>query len=398
MMTLSEATRTFIHEHLTDDVRQLALRASSLHRPGVDVQTALAQIAARQRIRQKLPTWYANEKLIFPPTLSLEQCSSEVTAGHKASLVQGDRLVDLTGGFGVDIAWMANAFHQCVYVERNTELCTIARHNFQALGLDKLEVVEGDGTAYAEQMDRVDCIYLDPARRSESGRKVALITDCEPNLLTIQDLLLAQASTVLIKLSPMLDIAAALRSLRQVAEVHVVSVANECKELLFLLRKGFDGEPRIVAINFLSNHDPAAFQQMEGGIKDERETHPHYTKEVGRYLYEPNASVLKAGFFRLPTTRYPVEKLHPDSHLYTSTEPVTDFPGRIFRVTDVSTMNKKELKDFLTGIEKANLTVRNFPLSVADLRKKLKLKEGGDVYLFATTLSDGRHVLIRGER
>jgi 16S rRNA G966 N2-methylase RsmD len=388
---MNEATKKFITAHRFDDVQKLALQSQSFHGAEIDIPAALTQISGRQIIEHKIPSWRQSDEIRYPGRLSLEQCSSEKTARYKASLLSGHSFVDLTGGWGVDTAFISPKFSQVTYVEKQEELANLAKHNFPILGLNFIRIHTGDGIEYLEKMNPVDCIYLDPARRSLSGKKVVLIEDCEPNLLEIQNLLLTKASFVLIKLSPLLDINAALRVLKNVKEVHVVSVENECKELLLLLEKGNTQAPVITCANLRKKGD----QTVSFEYSEEKKAQIAYSREVKDYLYEPNASLLKAGFYKGIALRYPVEKLHSDSHLYTSTQYIPDFPGRIFRVEAVSSLNKKSLKAFLTGMDKANLTIRNFPLTVAGLRKKLKLNEGGEVYLFATTLSDGEHVIVK---
>jgi 16S rRNA G966 N2-methylase RsmD len=318
-----------------------------------------------------------------------------VTAKYKASLLPGNSFADLTGGLGVDMAFMAPNFNRSTYVERQSELAEIARHNLAVLGLNHIEIHIGDGIEYFQQMKAVDALYLDPARRSVSGEKVMLIEDCEPDVGNIQGLLLEKSSRVLIKLSPMLDINSAMKGLKNIREIHVVSVENECKELLFLLERGQEQKPAITCINFRKKGDP---QVLTFTFQEEQNTSVKCTETVKDYLYEPNVSILKAGYYKGITLRYPIEKLHPDSHLYTSSEWIPDFPGRIFAVEAIISMNKKELKAQLSGIEKANISVRNFPLSVAELRKRLKIKEGGETYLFATTLANGKHVIINTQK
>jgi hypothetical protein len=391
---MNEITRQFIAEHRLDDVQKLALQSKFFADSGIDKTFALTQIAGRQIIAHKIPSWYQSDDLMYPARLSLEQCSSETTARYKASLLSGRSFADLTGGFGVDTAFIAGQFPQAAYVERQTELASIARHNFSVLGLNHIQIYPMDGVPFLLEMDPVDCLYLDPARRSGTGQKVVLIEDCEPNVIEIKDLLLEKAGTVLIKLSPMLDIHAALKALNPVSEVHIVSVENECKELLFLLRKDHRQEPVITCINFGKQGN----QTEIISLSEEKTASISCTSDVKEYLYEPNASLLKAGFYKGIAWRYAVEKLHPDSHLYTSEQLIPDFPGRIFQVETVSSFNKKDLKEMLNGTGQANISVRNFPLPVLELRKKLKLQEGGGVYLFATTLSDGKHVIIKCRR
>lgn len=395
-MTLSEATLRFIAEHRRDDVRALALQAGKY--PLVDMPAALTQIAGWQTAEIKVPAWAATESILYPPHLSMEQCSSEVTARYKASVVSGydgpcQSLVDLTGGFGIDFSFLAPHFRQATYVERQEVLCEVARHNFPLLDLEAARVIHTDGVDYLRQMEPVDWLYLDPARRDAHGGKTVAISDCEPDVVALEPLLLEKASRVLVKLSPMLDLMQALHTLKHVVAAHVVSVAGECKELLLVLAR--DKAPLaedvpIHCVNLSGTADVVIFTRRE-----EQTTSCLYADMPRTYLYEPNASLLKAGAFRSLSYIYKVEKLHASSHLYTSDEALSGFPGRMFRIDGWCGFGKREVKDLLCDVRKANLTVRNFPATVAELRKRLKLAEGGDVYLFATTLNDGRKILLR---
>lgn len=388
---LDEATKKFVREHRFDNVQKLALQSQSFAGSGADIPAALTQISGRQLIEHKIPSWYASDDMVYPVRLPLEQCSSEATARYKSSLLSGRSFLDLTGGFGVDTAFISTRFLQAVSVEKQKELAAIARHNFAVLKLPQIQVCNADGIEYLKETLPVDCVYLDPARRSGCGKKVMRIEDCEPDITQIQDLLLEKAGTVLIKLSPMLDIPAALKALKKVREVHVVSVENECKELLFLCRKTEEEEPVIHCVNLRKkgNH------HLSFTLSEEKETTVTCCREIKEYLYEPDASLLKAGFYKGIARRYALEKLHPDSHLYTASRFIPEFPGRVFQVETVSSMNKKDLKELLKNTPQAHLSVRNFPLSVAGLRQKWKLKEGGGIYLFATTLAGGKHVVIK---
>ncbi|MCD7899748.1 MAG: class I SAM-dependent methyltransferase [Bacteroides sp.] len=389
MKDLLPETLEFIAEHLHDDVRSLALQAKKY--PLVDMHAAVIQIAGRQSIIHKLPSWYNTEGLLYPPHLSLEQCSSETTALYKSSLLQGNSLVDLTGGFGVDCAFLSKGFKQVTYVERQQELADIVRHNFQALGLSHIQVHQQDGVGYLEKMEPVDCIFMDPARRNQHGGKVVALSDCEPNVEELQELLLQKAEKVLIKLSPMLDLSLALRNLHNISEIHVVSIQNECKELLLLLQRKQTERVMIHCLNFTTGG-----KQVFSFYKEEETDSPcTYTHELGQYLYEPNASLLKSGAYKCLAERFTVFKLHPNSHLYTSDTLIDNFPGRSFKITASGSLKDKTL---LPDNKQANLTTRNFPLSTAEVRKRLKLKEGGTDYLFATTLMNGKHILIRGRK
>lgn len=395
MNQISPETQTFIREHRQDDVRALALQANKY--PQVDMAEAVVQIAGWQIAEKKVPLWARTEGILYPRHLSMEQCSSEVTARYKASLVSGESLADLTAGFGVDCSFMARNFNRVIYVEKQEILCDLARHNFPLLGLSRIQVCQADGVEYLRQMEPVDCLFLDPARRDSHGGKTVAISDCEPDVCALESLLVEKGKYVLVKLSPMLDIGTALRELKYLREIHIVAVNNECKELIAVLKKPSDNtylsdnEVRVFCEQAVNNLLTTPFSFT---LSEEKNAACTWAEEVEDYLYEPGASLLKAGPYRLLSERYGVRKLQANSHLYTSFHEV-DFPGRRFRVLEVSDFGKKNLKQFLQGIEKANLTVRNFPTSVVELRKKLKLKEGGDLYLFATTLHGGQKVLIK---
>ena len=388
-MQLSSETLLFIEQNSRADVRTLALQAKKY--PQVDMAMAVVQIAGRQIAKVKLPSWHRTEGLLYPKHLSMEQCSSEVTALYKASLVEGDSFADLTGGFGIDCSFLSQKFKKADYVERQAELCELASHNFPLLGLD-IDVHHADGVEYLKRMDPVDCLFLDPARRDGHGGKTVAISDCEPDVSALEDLLVEKAKTVMVKLSPMLDLSLALKTLKFVREVNIVSVNNECKELLLILQKQSISPDISIHCEHIVNdlHQHFLFTQEQ-----ERTSDCPLASAVEAYLYEPNASILKAGAYRSLTQAYPCCKLHVSSHLYTSSNYIEDFPGRSFKVEAISGFGKKDLKTFLQGMEKANLTIRNFPSSVAELRKRLKLKEGGEDYLFATTLADESKVLIR---
>lgn len=378
----------FILSRRTERPDRLALMLSG--RTDIDAAFVLRQVEGWQRLRTKVPSWAAIDQLLYPPRLSLEQCSGEAAARYKAALAarlepDGGTLADLTGGLGVDFAFMARHFARAIYVERRPELCRLARHNFPLLGLPAAEIVEADATEHLDRLPDVALTMLDPARRDSGGRKTVFIEDCEPNVVAIMPRLLAKSHTVLLKLSPMLDADHAVHALGNVAEVHAVAVAGECRELLLVLRSGA-ATPYIYA-----SEDGRTLRFTR---REEAEARPEYAAELAAYLYEPGAALLKAGAFRLTAVRFGLKKLHPNSHLYTADRLVPDFPGRVFCVQRYTGFGKRELRDFCTGVPAANLTVRNFPASVADLRRRLRLKEGGVATWFATTLSDGRHVLI----
>ena len=401
-MLINEKTWDFIRQHANDDVRKLALQGAK--DAEVDLQMALQQIAGRQTARRKLPSWASVDGVVYPPHLNMEQCSSEQTARYKASLTPipspkgegSDVFVDLTGGFGVDFYWMSQRFRQRVYVEQNESLCTISSHNFEVLG-HKCSVCCCDTATYLTTMPHVDLIYMDPARRNEHGGRAYGIEDCSPNVLELLPLLMEKANRVMLKLSPMLDWRKAVEDLKYVSEVHIVSVDNECKELLLLLDQERSADLRVVCVN-----DDSCFEFFPGQgkiVPEERndfslgEKRPFAIGETA-FLYEPNASIMKAGCFEKVEQRFPVQQISQNSHLFLSSVEIEDFPGRRFQISSISSMNKQELRTTLKEVERANISVRNFPLSADQLRKKLKLKDGGDVYIFATTMSDGEHRLF----
>ena len=382
MIEVNQSTLDYIRQHADEDVRQLALRGHKC--PDVDFQYALEQIAGRQKARTKLPSWAAIDGIVYPPHLSMEQCSSEVTARYKASIAgKGALFVDLTAGFGVDMAFISQGFQKAVHVEQQPQLCAISSENFRLLGLNHIEVVCGDGVAYLHTMRHADLLFIDPARRDVHGGRTYDISDCTPNVLEILDEMLEKADRVMIKLSPMLDWRKAVADLGKVNEVHIISVDNECKELLLILSK--TKKPLRV---FCVNNDEC-FEVVEG-----ISSQPRPLPQDMRYLYEPNASVMKAGCFDLIEQRFGVVQLERNSHLFVSDKEILGFPGRQFLIEKRTSMNKRELKATLADVDQANITVRNFPMSVAELRKRLKLKEGGDVYIFATTISDEGHQLL----
>ena len=450
MTIMNDKTREFVAMHRDEDVRELALKAKRVE--GLDLSLALDQIAGWQIASKKLPQWASCEGIIYPPHISMEQCSSQFTAQYKSEIAQtllasaatvrarvsdsaesdnqttksepqlsdsaesdmqtaknvfqlsdspeSDTLVakramvDLTGGFGVDFSYLARGFSQATYVERQRHLCDLAEHNMAALGLDQARIVCDDGVEYLDNMDPVDLIYIDPARRDEHGARTYAIEDCTPNVLELRDLLLAKSQYTLVKLSPMLDWRKAVADFDgTVREVHIVATGNECKELLLVLGQQVHEEPsapRVFCVNDNQriDYDSAAYTQ---GLRIGGKPLP----EVKNYLYEPNASIMKAGCFDLVEERFGVTQIGPSSHLFVSEQQIADFPGRGFAIEAVGSMNKKDIKRLLNGAKQANIAVRNFPLTAPQLRKKLKLADGGTVYLFGTTMQGGDHVLLR---
>ena len=493
---MNQATLDFIRQHQDDDVRQLAFLGSKY--PEVDMPFALDQIRGRKMARVKLPRWASIDGIIYPPHISMEQCSSEQTALYKAELAarllglspsssengeekgkesenasnlhlseicefagkgavdsefakneatckkqqiltevdrnvneikeephEGDfseetGFVDLTGGFGVDFSYIASRLGvKSMYVERQAHLCEAAKENFGRLGLKNAIVKNGDGIevlhSFASKNEAaasdslgitedqsqsllktnlgLKLIFIDPARRDDAGNKVVSLKDCTPDVTLLQEEMLSKADYVIIKLSPMLDWHRAVSELNCVQEVHIISVNNECKELLLVLSARNMGNLRIYCVN-----DAQSFVCEESDMESSSVKIAPFTLEEMQYLYEPNASLMKAGCFSVLSERYGARMLSKNSHLFVSREPIAVFPGRSFRIIAISSFNKKELKRHLSGITKANIATRNFPLSVAELRKRLKLKDGGETYIFATTLSDESHVLVITEK
>ena len=417
-VTCNGSTEEFIHKHRTEDVRRLALQMSKY--PDMDAAYVLDQIRGWQIARAKLPTWAAADGVVYPPHLSMEQCSSEATALYKARLAvrlakalevaappaggQGG-FVDITGGFGVDFSFISSALQMpSVYVERNESLCALAHHNFPLLGISNAEVVCGDGVDYAHSLENAAIVLIDPARRDQNGARTYGIEDCTPNILELLPMLMAKVDFVMVKLSPMLDWHSAVRDIdnilegSRVSEVHIVSVANECKELVLVVSHSTD-PLSVVCVNdgqVFTFRPPCP--PVGGVVTSKPILTPPTGGQGGFYLLEPNASLMKAGCFNAVAERYNVKVMAQNSHLLVSAADVEDFPGRRFFVDAVSTMNKKELRAMLAGIDKANIAVRNFPMSVADLRKRLKLKDGGDIYLFATTTAEGERIILRCSR
>ena len=385
---MNDKTRDFIEQNLNADIRQLALKGC--RDKDVDLDAAIRQIAGRQTARRKLPSWAALDGILYPPHLNMEQCSSEQTARYKARICSSHpsskTLVDLTGGFGVDFAFMSEAFDEATYVERNSELFAISSANMKILA-PKAKCLNEDGLEVLHRLDHVSMIFMDPARRDNHGARTYGISDCTPNVLEIKDELLQKADVVMLKLSPMLDWHKAISDLGEqyIKEVHIVSVQNECKELLIVMQQQPAEPPTVYCVN-----DDSVFSYHPSSISSNHIS--HHSSLI--YLYEPNASIMKAGCFAEIEQAFEVSQLAPNSHLFASDQAIEDFPGRKFRVTAVTSMNKQELKQALKDIRQANIAIRNFPMSVADLRKRLKLSEGGNDYIFATTLTEGKKVLI----
>ena len=476
-------TAEFIQEYREKDTRQLALRSARF--PDVDMPYALDQIKGWQTARRKLPTWAACDGIVYPPHLSMEQCSSEPTAQYKLNLAMewscriesselrvensegevnnfssgqpatlnsqlstlnpqpatlnsqlstlnchASRMTDLTGGFGVDFSFTSCAFASATYVERNAQLCHMVEHNLPLLGIDNAKVVCADAVDYLSTLDMQTMIFLDPARRDQHGAKTVMLADCTPDVVQLLPQLLKKSRFTMLKLSPMLDWHKAVEDLQgTVREVHIVSVGGECKELLLVLSEEIESELKVFCADLeagggsgeagLSGGSSGSSSSSCSGLSSEPSAPSHpsthslsaslfvYAPSASRpapnsklktqnskFLHEPNASIMKAGCFDELAAAYGVSPVSRNSHLFLSAEPVDGFPGRSFSIERVTTLNKRELRQALAGIEKANIATRNFPLSVAELRKRLKLKDGGDVYIFATTTAEDEHLLL----
>ena len=413
-------TAEFIREYRERDIRQLALQANRF--PDVDMPYALDQIQGWQIARRKLPKWAACDGVIFPPHLSMEQCSSEPTAQYKLNLAmewttlnselstqncrrqqfktQNSKLktstsmTDLTGGFGVDFSFTSCAFAAATYVERNEQLCSIVEHNLPLLGLDNATVVCADAVEYLSTVEPQTMLFLDPARRDEHGAKTVMLADCTPDVVQLLPKLLEKSRFTMLKLSPMLDWHKAVDDLQgTVREVHIVSVGGECKELLLVLSTVVESELKVYCADLSTASDTSSIFVYTPG-SSAPVVNSKFKTQNSKFVHEPNASIMKAGCFDELAAAYGVSPVSRNSHLFLSDEPIEGFPGRSFVVERVTTMNKSELRKALVGIEKANIATRNFPLTVAELRKRLKIKDGGDVYIFATTTAEGEHLLL----
>ena len=374
----------FINRQLHTTAADLMLQASKY--PLWDMKAIARQLTGKKLAKKKLPTWFNNELILYPVRLSMEQCSSEDTANYKRSILKYGRGIDITGGFGIDTTILAKDTESVIYCERNTDLAAIVENNFNAFKLSNIQVYVGDGIECLSSQKQLDWIFIDPARRKE-GERVFRLQDCEPNVIELNDLFFEKANQVLIKTAPLLDIQQTIRDLEFVKEVHVLSVNNDCKEVLYLLEKEFKGSTQIKCVNIKKT----LTEEFTFNFEDERSVINSYSEPLA-YLYEPNASVLKAGAFKSIAKQLKLSKLHQHSHLYTSSELVKNFPGRTFIINAVINADKKSLAKHSNG--KANLACRNFPQKIDLLKKKLKLKDGGEDYIFATTLIDGKPKLI----
>ncbi len=394
-MNLDTDVEQYIKAHHKEDVHRLALQL----RGNVNANYILRQIDGLQRLRHKVPLWAKISGIQFPQHLSIEQCSSEATAIYKYEVAKrllpdGGRFVDLTGGFGIDFYFIAHNFDQTVYVERDAELCRLAKNNFSLLGLNDVDIHCSDASAYITDMAHTDLVFIDPARRSDVGRKVVRISDCSPDIRSLFPTLKKKANFIMIKLSPMLDITTAIHEIPGISEVHVVGNASECKELLIIC-------PGSVNETFYKNTTARIFchdEQASYSFFTEEEKHVKavYATQIEAYLYDPSPTVMKSGALRLLTSWYSVKKVSTHSHLYTSDTFCESFPGRKFRIISARGFSKQELSHFKNT--QANLAVRGFPDTTENLKKRLKIKDGGDVYIFACQDIKGKKLLIEAKK
>jgi len=396
IMNYSLSLKQFVQEHMKDDLNNLLLSASRY--PDIDIPFVVDQISARRQIHEKLPAWYANPDLLFPSRIAAEQCSSEQTASYKQRLIEKNvnHLCDLTGGLGIDSYYFSKKALRVTYLERFLEYCDAARHNFEVLSASNIRVLNEDATEWIYKAPVLDVFYIDPARRGEGNKRTFALTDCEPDLTKLLPFLFSKAPKVIAKLSPMADLRQTIELLPETIEVHVLSVKNECKELIFVLERGSEkSAPCIRCVNFTADKKEESFDFT---FEEESCLSNYLSDTIGTFLYEPNVALLKAGAFKSVSERFSIPKLAVSSHLYTSDNLINEFPGRVFIIEEVWDFNNKLLKSISKIIPKANITIRNFPLSVEELRKRTKVKEGGDVYLFATTLANEQKVFIKCRR
>jgi hypothetical protein len=372
---LQSKVQHFIVDHLKSDITKLILKGSPFD--DISIQELANQIIAKQKSEQKLKTWFSTENIYYPPKISIEQTSSEITANYKSTLLIGASIIDITGGFGVDCFFFSRQFKDVIHCEINEDLSTIVKHNYQQLNIKNIETISGNGIEFLKNSDTTfDCIYIDPSRRNDTKGKVFLLKDCLPNVPENIDFLFTKTTQILLKNSPILDISSAITELKFVKEIHVVAIKNEVKEVLFLLEKNYEGDIQIKTIN-IQKEDTQRFD-----FKLKEAVTSIYSEPLS-YLYEPNAAILKSGGFHQISKQLNLFKLHQHSHLYTS-EQLIDFPGRNFKIRNVINYDKKKLKKLLTE-KKANITTRNFPKTVAQIRKETGIKDGGTSYIFFTT-------------
>lgn len=383
LIILKASIQQFIDENLTSDITKLILKGSPFE--NIPIQELANQIIAKQKAKDKLPTWFTTKQIYYPQKLSIEQTSSEITANYKSLIVSGKSIVDITGGFGVDCFYFAKYFKEVIHCEINKELSEIVTYNYQQLQVTNITTVDDDGINFLKSSDKkFDCVYIDPSRRNDKKGKVFLLKDCLPNVPDNLNFIFSKTNTILLKNSPILDITSAINELKFVKEIHIVAIKNEVKELLFLLEKNYTKSIQIKTVNILKS----GTQKFD--FKYQSEATSEYSEPL-TYLYEPNSAILKSGGFHHLSKKLDIKKLHQHSHLYTS-DNLIDFPGRRFKIENSLPYDKKKLRKLTDS--KANITVRNFNKSVAQIRKETKIKEGGNTYLFFTKLIKNRLSVI----
>lgn len=383
-LLLSQEVQLYIQDHLNTDIAKIAFKKSPFE--GIEMSELLTQIESKKKSKDKLPTWFETHNILFPKKLSIEQTSSEQCAQYKASLVKGEKLIDLTGGFGIDCYFFSQSIKQVLHCEMQEDLSEIVQLNNIALGVSNIQCHTGDSLVYlTNNTQSWDIIYVDPHRRNDAKEKVFFLSDCAPNVPENLDLLFSRSKKIMIKTSPLLDIQAGINELKNVKSIHIVALHNEVKELLWCLEKDYTEAVELVAVN-ITKEDTTVFKTFL-----DREIEPHFS-EPQQYLYEPNAAILKTGKFNDICYDFNLLKLHPHSHLYTN-ETLIPFPGRSFKIEQILPYNKQVAKEYLTNL-KANVTIRNFPMKVDEIRKKWKIKDGGDTYLFFTTNLQNERIII----
>ncbi|AMC09797.1 SAM-dependent methyltransferase [Lutibacter profundi] len=385
---LTKEVQHFINTNLKTDITKLILKGSPFSL--VSIQELAEQIVAKNKCKTKLPTWFSAKKIYYPNKLNIEQTSSEITAKYKANLISGKNLIDITGGFGVDASCFSKKVNSVIHCEINEELSSITSHNLKQLNIENIKTVNADGIAYLQiNSTKYDWIYADPSRRNDLKEKVFLLKDCSPNIPDNLKLLFDKSNAILLKISPILDITSAINELIFVKEIHVIAVDNEVKELLFLLKNNYTQTIDIKTVNFNKiNNEYFNFSV-------DKESFATFS-EPKKYLYEPNVAILKSGGFTQVSEHFKIDKLHTHSHLYTSNN-LIEFPGRRFKIKQLISYDKKQLKKLIPS-KKANITTRNFPETVAQIRQKTKFKEGGNQYLFFTTNLNNKHIVLICEK
>lgn len=382
---LNTLNQEFINENINSNTADLLLKKN--HHSDVDIKLLVEQIEAKQRCKTKLPTWFNTEKIYYPNKLNIEQTSSEITAKYKSSLITGDSIIDLTGGFGIDCYYFSKKIKEVTHCEINSELSEIVSHNYKELGVNTIETITNDGVSQLLNNNKqYDWVYIDPSRRHDTKGKVFFLKDCLPDVPKHLNTIFNHTNNVMIKTSPLLDISVGFSELNYVKTIHVIAVNNEVKELLWILEKGFEAETTIKTVNI----NKTVEEIFDFKLNEEQAITTNFSEPL-TYLYEPNAAVLKSGGFKSVSKQLNVLKLHQHTHLYTLQE-LVEFPGRCFKIERVLPYNKQLLKKELH--EKANISTRNFPEAVQQIRKKFKIKDGGDTYVFFTTNLHNEKIVI----